>query len=285
MKPPNKKPHFPPKKSISSTARKPSFPPQKPADSPSTSWEPVQKWYQGSVGDDGHYYHQHVVIPGVLRLLALDQQQKPSLLDIACGQGILGRQIPKNVEYTGVDISPSLVKLAKQADPYPHHEYFVGDVLKPLPVKKQDFTHAAIVLAIQNFEEPALALKNAAKHLAVNGRLVIAMNHPCFRVLRQSSWKVDEVQKVQYRRIDRYSSPMKFPIQAHPSKGEQSSTTWSFHHPLADYSLWLNQAGFAIELIEEWHSNKESTGKAAKMENRSREEIPLFLAIKAIKIR
>lgn len=275
MKSFNQKKQFP-------TSQKPNQTPRAkpPEGSPSTSWEPVEKWYKESVGDEGHYYHQHVVIPGMLRLLGLNQTS--SLLDIACGQGILGRQIQKDIPYTGIDISPSLVKAAKQADRNPHHEYFVGDVLKPFPIKKKDFTHAAIVLAIQNFEEPLLAIQNAAKHLAPQGRLVIAMNHPCFRVLRQSSWKVDEVQKIQYRRIDRYSSPMKIPIQAHPSKGTQSSTTWSFHHPLEDYSRWLNQAGFAIELIEEWHSNKVSTGKAAKMENRSREEFPMFLAIKAI---
>jgi ubiquinone/menaquinone biosynthesis C-methylase UbiE len=251
----------------------------------STSWEPVEKWYQDSVGEHGHYYHQHVVMPGVLRLLALDQAPQASLLDLACGQGILARQIPANIAYTGIDISPSLLKNAQQTDRNRLHEYLVGDALKPLPTKKHDFTHAAIVLAIQNFEEPVLALKNVAKHLAMNGRLVIAMNHPCFRILRQSSWKVDEAQKIQYRRIDRYSSPMKFPIQAHPSKGQQSATTWSFHYPIADYSRWLYEAGFAIELIEEWHSNKVSTGKVAKMENRSREEFPLFLAIRAVKLR
>lgn len=272
MKPMSKKTSIPPSKIPGGAA-------------PSTSWESVEKWYKNTVGDEGHYYHQHVVIPGMLRLLALEQAPSPSLLDIACGQGILGRQIPKNVVYKGIDISPSLVSAAKKSDPNPLHEYLLGDALKPLPTKKNDFTHAAIVLAIQNFEDPSLAIINAAKHLALQGRLVIAMNHPCFRILRQSSWKVDEVQKIQYRRIDRYTSPMKFPIQAHPSKGKDSSTTWSFHFPLATYSKWLHDAGFAIELIEEWHSNKTSTGKAAKMENRSREEIPLFLAIKAIKIK
>lgn len=251
---------------------------------PSTSWETVEKWYKKAVGEEGHYYHQHVVIPGVLRLLALDQTTSPSLLDLACGQGILGKHIQNNISYTGIDISPSLIKAATQVDKNPNHVYLIGDALKPLPTNKEDFTHATIVLAIQNFEEPFLAIKNAAKHLISNGRLVIAMNHPCFRVLRQSSWKVDEVQKIQYRRVDRYSSPLKISIQAHPSKGEQSSSTWSFHHPLATFSLWLNQAGFTIELIEEWYSNKVSTGKAAKMENRSRQEIPLFMAIKAIKI-
>jgi len=36
-----------------------------------------------------------------------------------------------------------------------------------------------------------------------------------------------------------------------------------------------------IEKIEEWASDKDSVGKAAKMENRARAEIPLFMAIQA----
>lgn len=248
----------------------------------SSSWEPVEKWYQGSVGEEGHYYHQHIVLPGVLRLLALNPKQKNSVLDLACGPGVLARYLPKDVGYVGVDLAPSLIKSAKNLDKNSQHTYIVSDVTKPLPLEKKDFTHAAIVLAIQNMEEPKFAFQNAAQHLQTGGHLVITMNHPCFRIPRQSSWKVDEEQKVQYRRIDRYSSPLNVPIQAHPSKGEKSTTTWSFHFPLAAYSQWLFEAGFAIELIEEWHSDKVSTGKAARMENRSRSEIPLFLAIRAV---
>lgn len=252
---------------------------------PSTSWEPVEKWYRGSVGDEGHYYHQHIVLPGTLRLLSTGTNNKtPSLIDLACGPGVLARQIPKNVEYVGVDISPSLIKSAKLNDTQPNHRYLVADVTKAIPLDKQDFSHAAILLAIQNMEHPKLAFINAAKHLAPKGHLVIVMNHPCFRIPRQSSWKIDEEQNTQFRRIDRYSSPLSIPIQAHPSKGEQSATTWSFHYPLSSYSQWLFEAGFTIELIEEWHSDKVSSGKMAKMENRARSEIPLFMAIRAIKV-
>lgn len=260
---------------------------KKHSTSPATSWESVEKWYRGSVGDEGHYYHQHIILPGVLRLLAATTGKTanaPSLLDLACGPGVLARHIPKHVDYVGVDISPSFIKAAKQGDKAPNHRYVVADATKAIPLEKSDFTHATIILAIQNMEHPKLAFLNAVKHLAPNGRLVIVMNHPCFRIPRQSSWKVDEEQKIQFRRIDRYLSPLNIPIQAHPSKGEQSATTWSFHYPLSSYSQWLFEAGFAIELIEEWHSDKVSTGKAAKMENRARAEIPLFLAIRAIKI-
>jgi hypothetical protein len=109
------------------------------------------------------------------------------------------------------------------------------------------------------------------------------MNHPCFRVPRQSSWGVDEQKKLQYRRIDRYMEPLKIPIQTHPGQGDKSPQTWSFHHPLSTYVEGLSKSGFVIEKIEEWLSDKLSTGGKAKMENRSRLEFPLFLTIYAVR--
>lgn len=250
---------------------------------PGTSWEPVEKWYQASVGDEGHYYHRQIVIPGVMRLMNLERKEPVALLDLACGQGVLARHLPPNIPYTGLDLSVSLVKAAKSSDTNQRHQYVVADATKPLPLPEDLFTHAAIILALQNMEHPDLALRHLHRHLQVNGELVIVLNHPCFRIPRQSSWQVDQEKKIQYRRLDRYALPLQIPIQAHPSKGVQSPATWSFHHPISAYTRWLKEAGFVITLMEEWCSDKVSTGGAAKMENRSREEFPLFLTIVARK--
>jgi SAM-dependent methyltransferase len=252
-----------------------------------TSWEGVGNWYNDLVGEKGHYYHQSCIIPGVMKLFDFTPGQEAAVLDLACGQGILSRSLPKNVHYTGIDISPTLIKAAKAESPTsPKGEFIVGDVTKPLALKKKDYSHSAVILAMQNIEYPEKVLASCAEHLGPQGKLVLVLNHPCFRIPRQSSWGIDEQQKTQYRRIDRYCSDMKIPIQAHPGKkGPPGSTeTWSFHHPLASYSQWLKRAGFQIALIEEWCSDKVSTGKNAKMENRSRSEIPLFMAILAIKM-
>lgn len=249
----------------------------------STSWEPVEKWYNEAVGEEGHYYHQHIVMPGVLKLLDLASSASPSILDLACGQGILARHISKG-HYYGIDIAPALIKAARNYDPNQENEYQVGDIAKPFNLKKKDFTHAAFILAAQNIENPLIAFKNAFAHLQSNGKFILVINHPCFRIPRQSSWKIDPEQKIQFRRIDRYFSPMKIPIQMQPSKGKKSIQTLSFHYPLSSYFQWMQKAGFVIETIEEWCSDKRSTGKFAKMENRSREEFPLFLAISAKKL-
>jgi ubiquinone/menaquinone biosynthesis C-methylase UbiE len=247
-----------------------------------TSWENVSSWYDKIVGKEGHYYHRRVIFPNLFRLMALEEVKKPKLLDLACGQGILARCLPPNVKYVGVDISPTLIRSAKKENR--SHQFIKGDVSEKLPLDQNDFTHAAVILALQNIENPLRTLKNACKHLKKGGRLFLVMNHPCFRIPRQSAWDIDRKKQIQSRRIDRYMSPLKIPIRANPAKGEKSATTYSFHHPLSDYFKWLSDAGFAVETMEEWCSDKKSTGKAAKMENRARKEFPLFIAIAAIKL-
>lgn len=242
-----------------------------------TSWENSEKWYDAIVGKEGHYYHKQIVLPGVLRLLAL--KQGDSLLDLACGQGVLARSIPNGVDYCGVDLSPSLIQSAKAQTKRPNTTFVVGDISENLPVSK--FSHGTIILALQNVEHGDKAVQQASKH--IDGTLIIVLNHPTFRIPRQSQWGVDDRQKMQYRRVDRYMSPLKVPIQTSPGKGQQSETTWSFHHPLSTYCKWLHDAGFVIETLEEWVSDKKSEGRNAKMEDRARAEFPLFLAIKSRK--
>lgn len=243
-----------------------------------TSWEGVGRWYNKSVGREGHYYHQNIVLPGVIRLL--DIKSIRSLVDLGCGQGVLARQLPSSIEYLGVDLSKQLIAEARKLDPNQRHKYIEHDITEPLPnVEKPLFDAAALVLSLQNVEKPDEAIRNLKLLVRPGGRVVIVLNHPCFRIPRQSFWQIDDKKQCRYRRLERYLSPLQIPIQMSPSKGEESPVTWSFHHPLSSYSRWLGEAGFCITALEEWCSDKVSTGAAARMENLSRKEFPLFLAI------
>lgn len=246
-----------------------------------TSWQKVSKWYGETVGERGHYYHEHVILSRSLKLLELKPDS--ALLDLACGQGVLARQIPEAVYYVGIDVAPGLIKQAKRLDRNKKHIYRVADVSEDLPIDKRDFTHAAMVLALQNLKNPEGVINNARKHLRQGGKFLIVLNHPCFRIPRQSSWEIDEEDKIQYRRLNRYMTPLEVPIRTTPSRGEHSEVTWSYHRPLSEYSRMLAENGFVIEQIEEWISDKRSVGRAARMENRAREEFPMFMAILARK--
>jgi SAM-dependent methyltransferase len=246
-----------------------------------TSWQPVSGWYDTSLGQSGDFTHREIVIPKTLKLLTI--KQTSSLLDLGCGQGILARAINPNIPYTGIDIAQSLVNSATKRDTNKNHRYYTADITKPLPLGQNRFSHVACILTLDNVESPECVMKNAFDHLEENGTFVIVINHPCFRIPRQSSWGIDEQNKIQYRRINRYLSPLSIPITMHPGTGTSSPVTWTYHFPISSYCQWLHTYHFCIEQIEEWVSPKTSVGKAASMENRSREEFPMFLAICAQK--
>ncbi len=243
-----------------------------------TSWQKVGQWYDSVVGDLGSYYHQHIILPGVIRLLEL--KAGAALLDLGCGQGVLSSRIPKDVGYLGLDAARSL--LAKAKDRHKGRSFQYADITKPLPIPSTRlFSHATIILALQNMAEPEKVLQNIKLHLSPGASLVIVLNHPCFRIPRQSSWGFDEQAKMQYRRINCYMSEQKIPIFTNPGQAA-SEATLSFHHPVSSYFTFLQKAGFLVQGLEEWCSDKVSEGKAARWENRARKEFPLFMAIKAI---
>lgn len=246
----------------------------------STSWHGVKKWYNNLVGTDGHYYHKHIVLPGVLRLLNVSKESR--VLDMGCGQGVLARALPEVGEYQGFDIASGLVAAAKAETKIENYSFQVQDVTKKMTGAKPHFTHAVFILSLQNMKDAQAAISNATSYLVPGGMLVIVLNHPCFRIPRQSGWNVDEKTKQQSRWINRYLSPQEIPITMNPGQ-RSSQVTWSFHHSLQDYAKMITRGGMNITALEEWASDKESEGKAARMENRSRAEIPLFLAIQARK--
>lgn len=240
------------------------------------SWNgKTKQWYNTCVGEKGHFYHQTIVIPGILRLLNLQKGEK--LLDIGCGQGVLLRHLPPNVEYTGIDNSKDLLQSAKKHSP--QGKFHLLDATKPWPQNLGTFDATCFLLSLQNMPQGDLAIQNGASHLQPGGRMVLVLNHPCFRIPRQSHWGVDPSTKVQFRRLDRYGSPLEIPIQTRPSEQELSTTTFSYHTPLSTLFSWLFAASLVVEGLEEWYSPKESTGKHRKREDRSREEFPLFLAL------
>ena len=257
-----------------------------PAGKPSaglrTDWGGVAEWYDRLVGDEGSEYHREVVHPGALRLLNVKPGEP--VVDVACGQGALCRLLhEKGAEVTGVDAAAELIAAARQRGPEAVR-YHVADARELSFLPPDGVAAAACVLAIQNIQPIGPVFAGVARLLRPGGRFVIVMMHPAFRGPKETRWGWDEEERVQFRRVDRYLLPRKSPIVTHPGKSADVYT-WTFHRPMGAYVKALRNAGLLVDALEEWPSHKTSApGPRAAAENVARKEIPMFLALRAVKV-
>jgi SAM-dependent methyltransferase len=249
-----------------------------------TSWDKVAGWYDGWVGEEGSEFHREVAIPAVMRLLEPTEGEK--VLDIGSGQGVLAPYISgEGAAYTGVDASPKLVQVAKRR----HSKcgrFLLGDArcLCEIPgLRPGSFDAAVFMLSIQDMDPLDQVIKSTAWALREGGRLVIFLTHPAFGVPRQSGWGWDEGRKLQYRRVDRYLTPMSVPMKALP--GHPRPATRSFHRPVSEYINTLSRCGLLVEHMVEVPSHKVNAyGPVDKAADTARKEIPLFLGLRARKV-
>lgn len=236
-------------------------------------WDSVAAWYDGWVGADGSEHHRRLAIPGVMALLSA--QAGEQVLDVGCGQGVLAPHVAAaGARYTGVDVSPRLLGIARKHHGA-HGQFIKGDACKLYKVKELgegQFDAVTFLLSIQDIDPLDAAIRSAGWALRHGGRLVMLMTHPCFRIPRQSGWGYDEGRRLQYRRIDRYLTPLPIPMKTYPGK---SGVTISFHRPLSHYVNALGAEGLLIDRMDEIRSYKD---------NPAEQEIPLFLGIRARKL-
>jgi len=207
------------------------------------------------------------------------------VLDLACGQGVVSRALHRaGASVTGVDLSKRLIEMARQRS-VRAIDYLVGDIRRLTGVQDAAFDDAVCVLGLQNVDHVEEVFAQVARVLKPGGRFVAVIMHPAFRIPRQSAWGWEEARKLQYRRVDHYLTPLKIPIDMQPFKAPEKAITWTYHRPLSSYISGLASAGLWTNAFEEWVSHKTNQpGPRARGENRARSEIPLFLALRAVKI-
>jgi ubiquinone/menaquinone biosynthesis C-methylase UbiE len=247
-----------------------------------TSWDRVATWYDGWVGDRGSAYHRQLAIPATLELLR--PQPGEAILDVGGGQGVLAPSIVEaGARYTGVDASPRLIAAAKRR----HRAtgaFVVGDARRLSAVaglSMAAYDAAVFLLSIQDMDPLDAVFGGVDWALRPHARVVLLMTHPAFRQPRHSGWGHDESRNLQFRRIDAYLGEMAVPMK---SLGGGLPTR-SFHRPIGAYVNALADHGFAVDRMLELPDlpPERRPGKAGRAGERAGAEIPLFLALRAVR--
>jgi SAM-dependent methyltransferase len=201
-----------------------------PARSLSDAWEArAAEWaaWARTPGHDELFWRMNW--PAFKRLLPAPGR---ATLDIGCGEGRVGRELARlGYRVTGVDSSPALAALAREAGGYVE---VVTTSAVALPFADGVFDLAVAFMSLHDMDDPAAAAAEAARVLGDGGLLCVAMVHPLNRppeVLEDyfASRRVAEA-------IERNGLPMTF------EEGVR---------PLETYAAAITDAGFAIEELRE----------------------------------
>lgn len=227
-----------------------------------------------------------------MRLLDI-KDKKYNLLDLGCGQGFFIQKILENIKsdivINGVDLSYELLKIAENK--------FEGnkkvslkhtDAVNLSHLKDKSIDKVYSVLALQNMSDVEKVVVEIKRVLKKDGRCIFVINHPSFRVPKESDWFFEKFLRKQGRVVYNYMSDKKHVIDMNPGRtaqGEKGQETISFHHPLQYFSKIFNKHDLAISRIEEWISHKKSEkGIKQEAEDTARKEIPMFMCLELISV-
>lgn len=246
-----------------------------------TSWSAVAPWYDEYLETNTNSYQAKVIAPNLLRMLNLKKNE--AVLDLACGQGYFSRLLHEGGgSVTGIDISEELIARAKEKN---NGITYSAAPAHDTGLNSDTFIAAIIVLALENIKNVDAVFKELVRLLKKEGRIVLILLHPAFRIPQHSDWGYDAKKQLQYRRIDTYLSEVAIEITQNPFKGKKEIKTVTYHRSLQWYMKIFKKHGFAITAMEEWISHKKSEAGARKeVEDKARKEFPMFLTLELKKI-
>jgi SAM-dependent methyltransferase len=164
-------------------------------------------------------------------------------LDLCCGEGRLARDLAaRGHRVVGLDASPTLLELAREADP--GGEYVLGDATA-LPFEDASFDVVVAYNALMDVEDMAGAVAEAARVLAPEGRLCISLVHPLAYVGRFAGKEPDAPFVFRQPYFERCETHERF---------ERAGLAMTFHshlRPLGDYTRALEDAGFVLDALHE----------------------------------
>lgn len=255
-----------------------------------TSWGKVSDWYDNYLQDEDNYQNK-VIFPNLFRLLNI-KENNLSILDLGCGQGFFIDKIINDskykIDFFGVDVSTELLNIAKKNITNDDVVFYNTDASDLSNIKSDTIDIIYSVLALQNMKDLDKVISESSRVLKKDGKCFFVINHPSFRIPKESDWYFDNTFKRQGRVVYNYMSDKKYIIDMHPGQKEtlgKEQQTISFHHPLQYFSKIFDKNNLAIKRIEEWISHKKSEkGIKKEAEDNARKEIPMFMCLELINI-
>jgi SAM-dependent methyltransferase len=142
-----------------------------------TDWSGSAKTYLDFLKSEDDQLRRELLDPIVLNLL---EPRRKTILDLGCGEGYFTRVLKAAgaTRVVGADISPDLVKRAKEQDA--SGEYQIYDVVSALPFSPLTFDAAVAHMVMMDVSDINAAYQNLSRLLASSGRLIVSIVNPYY---------------------------------------------------------------------------------------------------------
>jgi len=210
------------------------------------------------------------------QFLALLPPPRRLTLDLGCGEGRLSRDLKtRGHRVVGVDGSPTLVRLAREADA--EIDVSVTDAVA-LPFAGATFDLVVAFMSLHDFTDLPQAVREGARVLERGGRLCLAIVHPI-----NSAGKFESEDPASPFTI-RGSYLESFCYADEIERDGLHMRFESKHHPLAAYFDAFQEAGLLVEALREPSVPDSSVQYPQNLTaNRRWQRLPLFLHARALR--
>jgi SAM-dependent methyltransferase len=164
-------------------------------------------------------------------------------LEVGCGEGRVARDLrDRGHRVTAIDASPTLIQLAREADP--DSEYVLADAAA-LPLADASFDLVVAHNSLMDFDDLPSSVAEAARVLEPGGRFAISIVHPLVDAGRWDSRDPDARFVISGSYFERRQLQDRF------ARGGLEITFHGWVHPLEDYVRALEVTGFLIVRMRE----------------------------------
>ena len=203
-----------------------------------------------------------------------------NVLDLACGEGHLSRQLAAaGARVTGVDLAERNLAEARRQSTSGAIQYLQADAQTLAPLADETFELVVCKMALMDIPDIDATFVAVARVLRPGGRFVAALLHPCFETPFRMPFEPveqDETGRFRHHRVQRYFEEGPWRSGGSGVRGHVGA----YHRTLATYLNSLIAAGLPLARLDE---PALASGAPGSLERQWHQNIAKILYIEAIK--
>lgn len=198
--------------------------------------EDLVKWKSGHLDSSYGQAYADMSIEAIVDYIGDCTDLK--ILDLGCGDGLLGCHFADKASVFGIDSSSVLINMG--ISKHPNINFKIGDITQLLPYPSNSFDVVTSNMVFMSMPSISTAFLESFRVLKTNGRFIFSVIHPCFS---GKGWEFIPPNSIKIEYDKQYIKSFSFEKYLDSMFKEPITT---FHRPIQNYINELLKSGFTL---------------------------------------